>query len=306
MKKYGLWIATISLLLAGCHTEALYNGTYPSVPTRWPDNVETCGITMSVFPRWQKVITWTAYPFVNGYQDVGGGGCGGRAHNERVVEMESDETILMGQMGMDHGSGGWNDYAVFYDFHMGPENDFKDDAQYIDQNYQYVSPKTISYPKSWTFNELIGKPNTIVINGLSWQHVLLYEFDSYYPDPSKPGIPANVGWRSGHIFPPPTVHTKHPNALSFVSEVYTLQIDSAHQMKVWAIYMRPVVQDAHWLEARRAMLRKLVDAVTVKSVTDAEVQSLRAKAAVQRRCYAGSVEACKQGGLRTDYAKQVK
>lgn len=263
--------------------------------------METCGITVSLFPRWHKAITWTGYPFVNGYQDVGGGGA---AHNERVVDVEQNKTVAGSQMGMDHGSGGWNDYAVFYDFHIGSTSDFQSDDQYLNPHYKYAQPATVSSPPEWTFNQLLGKPETVVINGLKWQHIVLYSFDSYYPDSDKPGIPIPK-WE-GPLLPLPTVHTKHPNALTWVGEVYTLQIDKTHQMKIWATYMRPVVQDAHWLKVRRAMLRKLVNAVTVQPLTNAEVQSLRAKAAVQRRCYAGSVEACKQGGLRTDYARQVK
>jgi hypothetical protein len=79
------------------------------------------------------------------------------------------------------------------------------------------------------------------------------------------------------------IATPHPEALTQVGEVYEHAVDATHTMIIWARYDRTVTQDAHWLKVRRAMLRKLVDAVTITPLTPQKIEKLKAEAAAQRK-----------------------
>jgi hypothetical protein len=107
---------------------------------------------------------------------------------------------------------------------------------------------------------------------------MFWSFESLSDDPEAPALPVSSPLNELHALlssaPSPVVSVPYPDALESVGEVYEHVVDADHTMLVFASYLRPVTQDAHWFAARRAMLRKLVDAVTIRPLTPDLWQSL--------------------------------
>lgn len=100
---------------------------------------------------------------------------------------------------------------------------------------------------------------------------MFWRYESLSSDPAAPPLPVDspLGQADDQtaLTPAPVVSVRYPDALEMVGEVYEHVVDADHTMLVFANYMRPVTQDAQWFAARRAMLQKLVDAVTIRPLT---------------------------------------
>lgn len=186
---------------------------------------------------------------------------------------------------MDNTGRGINGYAAYYNVYMDANSKVCPSGgnkygpsgcairqQFTDPTWSY-HPQSTPYwtSKTWTFNRpLFDRAETI--NGLTWRHYMFWEYESLNNDANAPAL--SVGSQlngmyalSNNLVPPPVVSVPYPEALIFVGEVYEHTVDANHTMLVFANYMRPVTQDAQWFAARRAMLRKLVDAVTIRPLT---------------------------------------
>jgi hypothetical protein len=64
--------------------------------------------------------------------------------------------------------------------------------------------------------------------------------------------------------------------------VYDHAVDDYHNLLVYGQFDRPVVQDALLLAVRRAMLKKLVDAVTITPLTPERLENFWAENAAEK------------------------
>lgn len=289
----GLVAAAIALL-SGCMLDnsRLYDGSIPEPPQRWSDDVETCAISTEIVASLGMVVTWTKFPYIPGTPAL----CPGSVS---PVHFAGDFVGSPQLWGMDSDGGGVNSYGVYYTVFMSknsivlpsreskcnPSNCFVN-LQYTDPNWSYHPPSTPYFTsKIWSFNRPIFDRSE-TINGLVWRHYMFWTFESLSGDPEAPALPLGspLNPSVGSLSPAePAVSVPYPDALESVGEVYEHVVDADHTMLVFASYDRPVTQDAHWFAARRAMLRKLVDAVTIRPLTSDLWQSLMVRYEAQVR-----------------------
>jgi hypothetical protein len=106
--------------------------------------------------------------------------------------------------------------------------------------------------------DVVRLDETVVINGLTWRHRLTANYKTSDPtDASKGEL---LEWR----------------------ETYEHPIDSTHVLRQVAHYDAMIVADPEWISARRALLRKMVEAVRLEKMTQAEVDAAVANYARQR------------------------
>lgn len=194
---------------------------------------------------------------------------------------------------MDSTGRGVKDYNVYYEVYMdkndivhpgslakcNPSNCYVN-LQYTDPTWTYHPPNIPSWgpgpkgpdwvSKVWTFNRPLFD-RTEIINGLTWRHYMFWRYESLSSDPTARPLPVDSPQGQADdpaaLTPAPVVAVPYPDALEMVGEVYEHAVDADHTMLVFANYMRPVTQDAQWFAVRRTMLRKLVDAVTIRPLT---------------------------------------
>ncbi len=259
------------IVLTGCDTSAMYERTARQTPVRWPDDVEMCSISISAITKLRIVVTLAKFTSLPGF--AAGGGCHGFIGNNHHIRILDDAWGLGSAMKVDNSSY-YRVYQVSYDFLLAEDKYFESGMDY-DPHWVGAIPATKLDPASWLHNVPMGQSSTIAINGLKWTHYLFYGFQSASPNPKDPGIPAAVASPFSEQLPQPTISVGHPRALLWVGEVYAHRVDDRHKMLVWAKYRRAVTQDAHWLKTRRAMLRKLVDTVTITPLTPERLEKLR-------------------------------
>jgi len=278
MKLRILGLLAATLCLTGCmlDTSRLYDGSIPEPPQRWPDDLATCALITTVVVPLKIVITNTQFPFIPNGKN--GGGCGYASPN---VEFDDDQAGTPIWRGMDGMGGGVNNYGVYYEVYMAKNRYFcpvksigssTPVCQFTDPTWTYHPPDIPPGPwggegwksTTWSFNRPI-LDRTETINGLKWRHYMFWQYESLSSDPNAPA--KSIDSRLESLAPQPVVSVPHPDALESVGEVYEHAVDADHSMFVFANYKRAVTQDAHWFDARRAMLRKLVDAVTIRPLT---------------------------------------
>lgn len=185
---------------------------------------------------------------------------------------------------MDSTGRGGKDYNVYYEVYMDKNNIVHPsklakcnpsncivNLQYTDPTWTYHAASTPYWTsKTWTFHRPLFN-RTEIINGLTWRHYMFWRYESLSSDPSAAPLPVDSPQGDADdptaLTPAPVVAVPHPDALEMVGEVYEHTVDADHTMLIFANYMRPVTQDAQWFAARRAMLKKLVDAVTIRPLT---------------------------------------
>lgn len=101
----------------------------------------------------------------------------------------------------------------------------------------------------FTYADVVKESDTVVINGLSWRHRLTAKYKT--PDPGDLSKGSLLGW----------------------DEIYEHVIDSAHVLRQRAHYDAIVVADTEWIDARRALLRKLVEAIRIHPVAQVEIDA---------------------------------
>lgn len=279
-------IVAISVLLSGCVLDntRLYDGSTPDLPQRWPDDAATCPVYTEIIRQLGIVVTWTKFPlFPNGIA-----GCG---FDHPVVDI--DGSVGAGYNGIDSTGFGVKSYNVYYKIIMDDNRHLclerkvysssikcKPALYNIDPEWTYHAPNIPAWgpnpkgpdwtSKTWTFNRPIFD-RTETINGLKWHHYMFWQYESLSSDANAPALPVDSPEGQADdpsaLTPAPVVSVRQPDALEMVGEVYRHAVDADHTMLIFANYMRPVTQDAHWFAARRAMLRKLVDAVTIRPLT---------------------------------------
>lgn len=277
--------ALCGLVLCGCDNTRLYDGSIREPVGRWPDDVQTCGVVTNVILPLNIVVTQDQLPFL----PMGRAGCGYSPEAKTAPILDEAYLGIGAPMGVDSDGGG--SYLNYYNFKLARNEDFFTEKldpingktnQMYNPTWSYYAPATVQYPKTWTFNSpIFDRKETI--NGLVWRHFMFWEYDSLMDDRDAP--PLSVAskdsvWRFWSIKPEPVVPVPYPDSLIFVGEVYEHVIDKDHKMLVYAGYDRPVTQDAHWLATRRALLKKLVDAVTITPLTPERLERIRRKNAV--------------------------
>lgn len=105
--------------------------------------------------------------------------------------------------------------------------------------------------------EVILQDETVIINGLKWQHRLIARYDTN--DLAAPLTGVLTSWR----------------------DIYDHRINGTHILRQVGRYDAMVVADPAWIEARRELTRKLVEAVRIEEMSQAEVDA--AVAVYQRR-----------------------
>lgn len=286
-----LWLCITCLIvlpLVGCDTTPFYDGSISEPPQRWPDDVQMCGtVTYAILPL-KLVVTHAKYPVLpNGIA-----GCGYSPDDHAVELVDGDDTRI-GPMRVDS-TGIGNIYHVYYYVQFSRNDRFYPDIpgrngetnQLYNPHWFYRTPATVQYPETWTYNKPIFD-RVEMINGLKWRHFMFWEYSSLSSDPDMPALSVaskESGSRGSAalLYPVPVVPVSQPDALILVGEVYEHAVDDNHKMLVYGHFDRPVVQDAHWLAVRRAMLRKLVDAVTITPLTPEKLEKLRAENAAMR------------------------
>jgi hypothetical protein len=106
--------------------------------------------------------------------------------------------------------------------------------------------------------EVVIQDETVLINGLAWRHRLIARY--YATDLSAPLKGELTSWR----------------------DIYDHRIDSAHILRRLGRYDAMVVSDPEWINSRRELTRKLVEAVRIERVTQAEVDAAVAEHARRR------------------------
>jgi hypothetical protein len=158
--------------------------------------------------------------------------------------------------------------------------------QLYNPHWVHRTPATVQYPETWTYNKPIFD-RIEMINGLKWRHFMFWEYSSLSSDPDMPALSVaskESGSRGSAalLYPVPVVPVSQPDALTLVGEVYEHVVDNNHRMLVYGHFDRPVVQDAHWLAVRRAMLKELVDVVTITPLTPERLEKFRAENAAEK------------------------
>jgi hypothetical protein len=188
-----------------------------------------------------------------------------------------------------------NIYHVYYYVQFSRNDRFYLDTPdrngYTNQLYNpywvHRTPATVQYPETWTYNKLIFD-RIEMINGLKWRHFMFWEYSSLSSDPDMPALSVaskESGSRGSAalLYPVPVVPVSQPDALTLVGEVYEHVVDNNHRMLVYGHFDRPVVQDAHWLAVRRAMLKELVDVVTITPLTPERLERFKAENAAAKK-----------------------
>lgn len=127
-------------------------------------------------------------------------------------------------------------------------DDLREEAEHEEQFYRSQAANLTKFGK--TYGDITLLDETEVINSLVWRHVLKARYEDVVDlnDVSKGEL---IGWR----------------------ETYEYSIDSTHILKRMARYSAEVVADSEWIRARRALLRKMVEAVRIEKMTPAEVDA---------------------------------
>ncbi len=297
-------IATTLIMLLGCTSmldnSRFYDGSIPHPAQRWPLNLLACQASPWVFtglelkistlyvPSWTSGINYTcAPPMKSPIPDI---------YDDANVSRDTFTHV-------DKAMGAWNAYDVIYGQIVNTNNHlYKPDAnnispgQFYDPRWIYQRPHSIYYPDEWSFNREITT-NVEVINGIQWQYAMFWQYSSLSSRPDDLALPVNSQYgdpSDGSASTPLAVVVRQPGALALLGEVYMHRVDSTHTMLVYAVYKRPVVQDAQWLAARRGLLRKLVNAVKITPLTGAQIEEYKQQAAayhdaaLARDCAAGT------------------
>lgn len=289
MRKLWLCITCfVALLLAGCDTTPIYDGSIPEPPQRWPDDVQTCGTVAYALLPLNLVVTLAKFPVL----PINRAGCGFSLNDHSIPMLNSDD-IRRGPMRVDS-TGIGNIYHVYYYVQFSRNDRFYPDTpdrngetnQLYNPHWVYRTPATVQYPETWTYNKPIFD-RIEVINGLEWRHFMFWEYSSLSSDPDMPALSVaskESGSRGSAalLYPVPVVLVSQPDALILVGEVYEHAVDDNHKMLVYGHFDRPVVQDAHWLAVRRAMLKELVNVVTITPLTPERLEKFRAENAAEK------------------------
>lgn len=123
-----------------------------------------------------------------------------------------------------------------------------------------------------TYGDIVLLDTTEIINGLAWRHRLTAGYSDVV-DLSKISNGTLDGW----------------------TETFEHAIDSDHLLRQRGHYDVEVVADAEWIKARRAILRKMVEAIKIHPVTQAEIDAAladyRRQRAIDWKC--GADEKCR-------------
>jgi hypothetical protein len=101
----------------------------------------------------------------------------------------------------------------------------------------------------FTYADVVKQDENVMINGMAWRHRLTAMYE--VKDPNHPTEGKLLEWR----------------------ESYEHTIDDAHILRRIAHYDAMVVADPEWIAARRDLLLKLVQAVHIEPMTQAEVDA---------------------------------
>ena len=286
-----LWLCMTcfaALLLVGCDTTPIYDGSISESPQRWPDDVQTCGTAAYALLPLNLVVTLAKFPVL----PINRAGCGFSLNDHSVPLLNSDD-IRRGPMRVDS-TGIGNIYHVYYYVQFSRNDRFYLDTpdrngytnQLYNPHWAHRTPATVQYPETWTYNKPIFDCIEM-INGLKWRHFMFWEYSSLSSDPDMPAlsvasIESGSRGSTALLYPVPVVPVSQPDALTLVGEVYEHVVDNNHRMLVYGHFDRPVVQDAHWLAVRRAMLKELVDVVTITPLTPERLERFKAENAAAK------------------------
>jgi hypothetical protein len=106
--------------------------------------------------------------------------------------------------------------------------------------------------------EVTQMEETVTINGIDWRHRLIATYDT--SDPAHAAQGRLIEW----------------------NESYEHDIDDTHILRRQAHYNAMIVADPEWIAARRNLLLKLVQAVRIEPMTQAEVDAAVAQYRQQR------------------------
>lgn len=138
--------------------------------------------------------------------------------------------------------------AVAYKEELLNANDLREEAESRQRVAQYQVQNLARLGR--TNGDVVLQDQAITINGLTWRHrvTATYKNVSDLGEISKGDL---TGW----------------------DEVYEHAIDSEHVLRRSATFSSEVVADPEWIAARRTLSRKLVEAVRIEKLTQAEVDA---------------------------------
>ena len=154
------------------------------------------------------------------------------------------------------GSNGWqsldmsgNGYfsSVAYMSQLLNADDLRKEAEHEAQKAQHRVQNLAKFGQAQV--ETVEQDEVVIVNGLKWRHRLIARYDT--PDLSIPSKGKLTSWR----------------------DIYEHRIDEAHILRRTGRYDAMVVADAEWINARRELTRKLVDAVRIEKMSSAEVEA---------------------------------
>lgn len=120
--------------------------------------------------------------------------------------------------------------------------------------------------------DVVEHDNDVTINGLQWRHRLTARYR------------------------PPAANDVSGAPRRSLEEVYEHRIDDTHILRLRGVFDSMVVAEPEWIAARRALLRKLVDAIRITPVTQGEIDALLVEEArrdaIDDKC--GANERCRR------------
>lgn len=139
--------------------------------------------------------------------------------------------------------------AVSYKLNLLNAEDLRKEAEH-EQDTLEVRAKRLALDGKTNANVVL-EDEKVLINGLTWRHTLTARYDTY--DLSAPPTGPVNAW----------------------FEKYEYTIDDCHVLRQSASYNAMVVADTEWIEARRRLLRELVESIRIYPVTPAELAAAR-------------------------------
>lgn len=271
-------VAGMALGLVGCASmldnSSFYDGSMRSPAVISPDDYPICDPRVIAFPSVRIVLTYRRLaPFASG------DGC----RNHATTWVNAYATLGGSRRGITlvSSGGGVSTYLTIMD-----NPDVR--ARSPDGNVSwaknstadpfYQSPYVIHSPavnlpnlnvrEHWHHHQPIFD-DVVTINGLQWRHYQYYYFTSGSSDPDSPDV--NNGERIGT----PVIPVRHPLALREIREIYRHDVDEGHAVTVVATYSRRLTLDSQSLEARRALLRRIVESVHVEPLTSQRLREIQ-------------------------------
>lgn len=137
--------------------------------------------------------------------------------------------------------------AVAYKEELLNADDLRKEAEHEAQKAQHRVQNLAKFGQAQV--ETVEQDEVVIVNGLKWRHRLVARYDT--PDLSIPSKGKLTSWR----------------------DIYEHRIDETHILRRTGRYDAMVVADAEWINARRELTRRLVEAVRIEKMSPAEVEA---------------------------------